>query len=96
MPLLIGLLDSPDEELAGTAAGVLTEIVSKRMDSAAKLQLVQRLGIAPVAARWAEGFDARTFGDTAQGSNEGSSGSEDDFAGKTARLLAALVSGMVS
>lgn len=78
MPLLFGLLQSETEALQSGAAEVLTEIVSKRMDAEAKLQLVQQLGLAPVAAAWKNGLPGSADGDLPL---------------RTSRLLAAFCNG---
>ena len=80
MPLLYGLLQSETEALQAAAAEVLTEIVGKRMDAEAKLQLVQQLGLAPVAAAWRDGLPGSADGELPL---------------RTARLLAALCNGGV-
>ena len=54
VPLLFAILRECKEVEPRTAAAmVLTEIVSKRMDPSAKLDLLQRLGIVPICAQWA-------------------------------------------
>ncbi|KAL6771255.1 XPO2 [Auxenochlorella protothecoides x Auxenochlorella symbiontica] len=79
VPLLFGVLGSRDEGLRAAAAGVLIEIVGKRMEAEPKLALIQQLGVVPEAAKWAEGLP---------GAEDGDAGSE--LAAKYARLLACL------
>ncbi|CAK0782799.1 hypothetical protein CVIRNUC_005994 [Coccomyxa viridis] len=54
VPMLVALLGAASGGLAGAAADVLSEIVLKRMDSTAKLRLVQQLSLGPMMAAWAE------------------------------------------
>lgn len=76
VPLLFTVLNTGSEEPRAAAAGVLTEIIGKRMDSLAKLSLIQNLGVVPVCAQWAGGLPG---------------GEEDtELATKYAKLLAAL------
>lgn len=63
MPLLFALLGSEHEGTRGGAVEVLTEVVSKRMDSEAKLRLLQQLGLVPVAAAWRQGLPGDTDGE---------------------------------
>jgi exportin-T len=52
MHLLFIVLNSPVSEAQVAAVGVLAEIVNKKMDSGPKLNLIQSLGLVPVAAQW--------------------------------------------
>ncbi|KFM22934.1 Exportin-T [Auxenochlorella protothecoides] len=63
VPLLFGVLGSRDEGLRAAAAGVLIEIVGKRMEAEPKLALIQQLGVVPEAAKWAEGLPGAEDGD---------------------------------
>ena len=79
IPLLFSLLGSHSESLKGAAADVLTEIISKRMEPVAKLNLIQQLGLGRVCAQWGNGLPV---------------GEEEvDLATKCAKLLAAIVTG---
>jgi len=78
MPLVFAVLNSPHDEPRSAAAGVLTEIVGKRMEAESKLTLIQTLGVVPVCAQWA------TTG--LPGEQDG----EHDLAVKFSKLLAAL------
>ena len=81
VPLLFELLASGEELVQTSAADVLIEIVSKRMEAGAKMTLVQQLGLVPVAAKWERGLP---------GDPEG------QLPLKCARLLAALCTGACS
>ncbi|RMZ52492.1 hypothetical protein APUTEX25_003635, partial [Auxenochlorella protothecoides] len=63
VPLLFGVLGSRDEGLRAAAAGVLIEIVGRRMEAEPKLALIQQLGVVPEAAKWAEGLPGAEDGD---------------------------------
>ena len=76
VPLLFNVLNTGSEEPRAAAAGVLTEIIGKRMDSLAKLSLIQNLGVVPVCSQWAGGLPGGT--------------EEPELATKYAKLLAAL------
>lgn len=58
VPLLLGLMTAPHEGVRAAATECMTEMVAKRMDSVAKLALVQQLEIVPACAGWAGGFPA--------------------------------------
>lgn len=53
IPLLFAVLNSSQAAPRAAAAGVLTEVVAKRMEAGAKLTLIQTLGVVPVCAQWA-------------------------------------------
>jgi len=74
--LLFSVLNSAAEAPRAAAAGVLTEIIQKRMESVPKLNLIQSLGVVPVFAQWANGLP---------GADE-----EPELAANYAKLLAAL------
>lgn len=74
--LLFAIQASPDEALKCAAADVLTEIISKRMEAEAKLQLIQQLNMGHTFAQWAGGLPVQP--------------DEQDLAGKYAKLLAAI------
>ncbi|KAG7675140.1 hypothetical protein Ndes2526B_g07998 [Nannochloris sp. 'desiccata'] len=76
VPLLFSVLNSAAEAPRAAAAGVLTEIIEKRMESLPKLNLIQSLGVVPVCAQWANGLP---------GAEE-----EPELAANYAKLLAAL------
>ena len=79
VPLLFAIQASPDEALKCAAADVLTEIISKRMEAEAKLQLIQQLHMGHTFAQWAGGLPVQP--------------DEQDLAGKYAKLLAAIATG---
>ena len=58
---------------------MLTEIISKRMEAEAKLQLIQQLNMGHTFAQWGEGLPVQP--------------DEQDLAGKYAKLLAAIATG---
>lgn len=77
--LLFAIQASPDEALKCAAADVLTEIISKRMEAEAKLQLIQQLNMGHTFAQWAGALPVQP--------------DEQDLAGKYAKLLAAIATG---
>jgi hypothetical protein len=50
--MLLAHVNSPNLQLRGAATDCLVEVVSKRMEPTAKVQLVQELRIAPAIAAW--------------------------------------------
>ncbi|KAJ9528951.1 hypothetical protein QJQ45_000515 [Haematococcus lacustris] len=62
-------LSAPSLALRGAAADCLTEIVSKRMEAAVKLNLIQSMAILPRCTAWAAGF-AGGGGASGKGSEE--------------------------
>lgn len=56
MPRLFACLTAPDIRVKGAAADVLTEVVSKRMEAGAKLNLIQTLGVVPECSSWRNGL----------------------------------------
>ena len=58
---------------------MLTEIISKRMEAEAKLQLIQQLNMGQTFAQWAGGLPVQP--------------DEQDLAGKYAKLLAVIATG---
>lgn len=70
---------SGDEELKCTAVGVLSEVVSKRMEPEAKLALIQQLGVVPLCAGWRGQLPVQAY--------------ELDLAARYAELLCIIMSG---
>jgi hypothetical protein len=52
IPLLLELMESPSLGLRGAATEVVVEVVNKRMEPVAKIQLVQQLKTVPALANW--------------------------------------------
>ena len=84
VPLLFSILNSSQrgvgadsERCRAAAAGVLTEIIGKRMESLPKLNLIQNLGVVPVCAQWSGGLPVDQE-------------NEPELAHRYAKLLAAL------
>ncbi|GIL47531.1 hypothetical protein Vafri_4333, partial [Volvox africanus] len=59
LPLLLSLMDAPHTDLRCAAMDCVTEMLSKRMDAALKLNLIQSMKIVNVAATWSGGFPVR-------------------------------------
>lgn len=93
MPLLLELMNSPVSALRCAATDCVVEVVSKRMEPAAKVQLVQGLKIVPACAAWSAALAAAAAAAAVDGGGGGGDAGilEDEEAlDKVARLLAAL------
>eukprot|EP00878_Enallax_costatus_P021623 GHUV01022908.1.p1 GENE.GHUV01022908.1~~GHUV01022908.1.p1 ORF type:complete len:615 (+),score=214.70 GHUV01022908.1:523-2367(+) len=98
IPLLSELMDSPSPSLRGAATDMLTEVVSKRMEPTAKINLVQELKVVESCERLssnlvaAAGASKAAAGTANSGGNSSSStvNQDDELLAKYAKLLATL------
>jgi len=62
IPLLLELMESSSLAVRGAATEVVVEVVNKRMEPVAKIQLVQQLKIVPALANWTAAKDRACTG----------------------------------
>jgi 3-oxoacyl-ACP reductase-like protein len=103
MPLLLELMESPHSALRAAATDCVIEVVSKRMEPAAKVQLVASLKIVPACASWsrtlAAAVAAAASADGGGGAGGGGGGEgaaaaamleDEELISKVAKLLATM------
>ena len=89
IPLLLELMESSSLAVRGAATEVVVEVVNKRMEPVAKIQLVQQLKIVPALANWTAAVAAAAAALTAQGKAAGAGGAGGGGAGGGGQLSAA-------
>ncbi|GBF91404.1 exportin [Raphidocelis subcapitata] len=95
MPLLLELMEAPHSGLRAAATDCVIEVVSKRMEPAAKVQLVENLKIVPACAAWSRTLAAAVAA-AAAGGGEGEAAAaaamleDEELIAKVAKLLATM------
>ena len=100
MPLLLDLMQAPHAGARAAATDCVIEVVAKRMEPAAKVQLVQGLEIVPACAAWSRALAAAVAASGGGGGGGDGGGGDaaaaaailddEELIGKVARLLATM------